>query len=87
MLEKLEFDGLRKDLCYAARGLLRSPGFAAVAILTPAVAIAVNTTVFSRLDVVSLRPLPGEAGSQRLVAFESLDEIRFVPRYGLLELP
>jgi predicted permease len=74
MLEKFRFDAIWKDLCYAARGLLRSPGYASVAILTLAVAIAVNTTVFSWLDMVSLRPLPGIADSERLVAFESLDE-------------
>ena len=73
MQGKLKFETLLKDINYAARGLLRSPGFAAVAILTLAVAIAANTTVFSWLDMVLLRPLPGIPQSERLVAFESLD--------------
>lgn len=34
MFGKSGIDALGKDLCYAGRGLLRSPGYAAVAILT-----------------------------------------------------
>ncbi len=73
MLGKFSLDPVWKDIGYAARGLLRSPGFAAVAILTLAVAIAANTTVFSWLDMVLLRPVPGIPASERVVAFESLD--------------
>ena len=56
----------------------------AVAILTLAIAIAANTTVFSWLDAVLLRPLPGIPESERLVA---LSRARFVPEHGLLRLP
>jgi hypothetical protein len=55
--EKL-FAGVWKDLRYGARLLLRSPGFAIVAILSLALGIGANTTIFQLLDAVRLRTLP-----------------------------
>ncbi|HEY1809101.1 MAG TPA: hypothetical protein VGG42_11100, partial [Acidobacteriaceae bacterium] len=47
-----------EDLRYALRQLKRSPGFAAAVVLTLALAIGVNTAVFSLLDGFLLRGLP-----------------------------
>jgi predicted permease len=46
------------DLKYAIRWLLRSPGFAAVAILSLGLGIGANTAMFSLVDALMLRPIP-----------------------------
>lgn len=47
-----------QDIRYAVRWLVRSPGFAAVAILSLGLGAGVNTAMFSLVDSLLFRPLP-----------------------------
>src|SRR5262245_59568155 len=49
---------LAHDTRYAARTLLKMPGFAVAAILTLALAIGANTAFFSVIKGILLEPLP-----------------------------
>ena len=60
------------DFRYSLRMLGRNRAFTFVAIATLAVGIACTTTVFSWIDAVMLRPLPGVSQPERLMAVETL---------------
>jgi len=72
--------GMLNDLRFALRGLIRYPGFTAVAILTLALGIGATTAVFTLIDGVLIRPLPYR-DADRLVSLEHLG------REGRDELP
>jgi predicted permease len=59
-------DSLRQDGVYAVRALRKSPAFSAVAIGSLALGIGANTTIFTFVNAVLLRPLP-YPGSERMV--------------------
>jgi putative ABC transport system permease protein len=60
-------DHLRRDLRHGLRGLWRNPGFTLVAVITLALAIGANTSVFSLLDQALLRALPVHDPDQLVV--------------------
>jgi len=60
-----------QDLRFAQRGFRRSPAFVATVVLTIALALGLNTSVFTILNAYVLRPLAvRDPGSLHLVFFE-----------------
>jgi predicted permease len=52
------FDELVRQQRHAARSLRKTPGFTATALVTLAVCIGANLTIFAMVDSILLRPLP-----------------------------
>src|SRR5579863_10721539 len=57
---------LLRDISYALRGFTKNPGFMAAAVLSLAIGIGANTSIFTIADALLLRPLPYQ-NSDRLV--------------------
>jgi len=57
------------ELKFTLRRLIRSPGFAAVALITLGLCIGANLTIFAVIDAVMLRPLPFPAADQLVTIF------------------
>src|SRR5690349_13875587 len=55
------------DIRYAGRVLIKNPMFTGVVVLTLALGIGLNTAVFSVIDGLLLRPLPGTRAPNELV--------------------
>src|SRR5438309_3024201 len=65
------FDAFRRELSYAVRLLRKTPGFTATALLTLAVCLGANLTIFAVIDSVLLRPLPFPDSNRLVTLFNT----------------
>ncbi|PYR22647.1 MAG: hypothetical protein DMF94_03855 [Acidobacteria bacterium] len=79
------FERVWQETRFAGRRLLRSPAFTVATVLTLALAIAANASIFAVVHRVVLNPLP-YANSDRLVALEFSMPIRNVSKIRYLPL-
>ena len=69
------------DLHYAVRMFRKNPGFTAVAVITLALGIGANATIFSVVNAVLLRPLPFTDPRRLLALGEGIPKLGF-PKMG-----
>jgi predicted permease len=72
------------DLKFAFRQLLKNPGFTAVAVLTLALGIGANTSLFTAIDTVLLRPLPAREPGRLVFVANGREETFSYPFYEQL---
>jgi hypothetical protein len=70
-----------QDVRYAGRMMLRTPMFTAAVVLTVALAIAANTSIFSFVNAELLRPLPFRDPNRVLQIAEKNDKLN-LPSFG-----
>lgn len=66
-------DGLVQDVKYAVRRLVSSPAVTVVAILSLALGVGANTTIFSAVDTLLLRSLPYEDADRLVRVWMSIE--------------
>ena len=70
---------MRGDVRYAWRGLIKSPGFALVGILSMGLGIGLTTNVYSSRWAVLFRDLPGAANAEKLVMLQQSSDGDLAP--------
>src|SRR3974390_175648 len=75
---------LLDDFVYSIRRLCKSPGFLAVSVITLAVGIGTNTTIFNAVEAVLLRPLPFHDPDRIAIIREASDRNRSETRNPIL---
>src|SRR5207247_775670 len=75
------FFDLWRDVVYAVRMLVRSPGFTAVGFLSLTLGIGVCSVFYSEINSMVLRPLPVARHPEALVAVETLSSYPYFERY------
>lgn len=78
-------DTFWQDVKYALRMLVKKPGFSLVAVLTLALAIGANTTIFTLINAIFLNPLPVRDAST-LVDVHTTDKKNTVANFVLLPM-
>jgi predicted permease len=75
----LFIEDLLGDLRNAGRTIRRAPGLAAVIIVSLAIGIGVNTTIFSWIQLILFQPFPGASGASNFVLVEPRTEMGGYP--------
>ena len=65
------------DVRHSLRGLLRSPGFFAMAVITLALGIGANTAIFSMVNGILFRPLPVRDADRLVVISTKFENIPY----------
>lgn len=75
---------LLDDFVYSVRRLSNSPGFLAVSVITLAMGIGANTTIFNAVETVLLRPLPFHNPDRIVIIREARDSDQSTTRNPML---
>jgi predicted permease len=67
------FDSMGQDIRYGLRQMRRSPGFCAIAVVTLAFGIGVNTTMFSLVNALLFQPMHAKNPEQIVAVFSSVN--------------